>query len=239
MFQIMASKYILARKHVLAYHYVMTEDHRHRILQAAARVYTQHGWRGATTRRIADEAGVNEVTLFRHFGSKDALLEQMMRHLVVPKEQMRLPDDPREPAAELYAWARAHHAETCGMRPLIRQMMSDLEERPELAPCAVEAPHGAMSQLRRYVDQLHVTRFIDPGHAATPTEIEAAVTMFMGAVFADGMNRDVMPKMFTQPVEETLRAYVRLFLRGLHVLSQPAARAPLAAPESTLTAISE
>jgi hypothetical protein len=36
-----------------------------------------------------------------------------------------------------------------------------------------------------------------------------------------------------------VRAYVRLFLRGLHVLSQPAVRAPLVAPESTLTTISE
>ncbi|WP_396225079.1 TetR/AcrR family transcriptional regulator [Gemmatimonas sp.] len=217
----------------------MTEDHRQRILQAAARVYTQHGWRGATTRRIAEEAGVNEVTLFRHFGSKDALLEQMMRDLVAAKEQERLPDDPREPEAELYAWARAHHSETCGMRPLIRQMMSDLEERPDLAPCAVSGPHSAMMQLRRYVHQLYVSGYIDHDNVATPTEIEAAVTMFMGAVFADGMNRDVMPMMFTQPVEDTVRAYVRLFLRGLHVLSQPAVRAPLVAPESTLTAISE
>lgn len=217
----------------------MTEDHRQRILQAAGRVYTQHGWRGATTRRIAEEAGVNEVTLFRHFGSKDALLEQMMRDLAAAKEQERLPDDPREPEAELYAWARAHHSETCGMRPLIRQMMSDLEERPDLAPCAVSGPHGAMMQLRRYVHQLYMAGYIDHDKVATPTEIDAAVTMFMGAVFADGMNRDVMPMMFTQPVEDSLRAYVRLFLRGLHVLSQPAVRAPLMAPESTLTAIPE
>ena len=56
----------------------MIDDARHRILAAAARVYAQHGWRGATTRRIADEAGVNEVTLFRQFGSKDALLATAM-----------------------------------------------------------------------------------------------------------------------------------------------------------------
>jgi len=49
-----------------------------RILEAAARVYSKHGFRGATTRLIAAEAGVNEVTLFRTFGSKGALLEAVL-----------------------------------------------------------------------------------------------------------------------------------------------------------------
>ena len=43
---------------------------RDRILEAAALVYAETGFRGATTRRIAERAGVNEITLFRHFGSK-------------------------------------------------------------------------------------------------------------------------------------------------------------------------
>jgi AcrR family transcriptional regulator len=51
---------------------------RERILDAAARVYSKHGFRGATTRLIAAEAGVNEVTLFRTFGSKGALLEAVL-----------------------------------------------------------------------------------------------------------------------------------------------------------------
>jgi AcrR family transcriptional regulator len=211
----------------------MIDDHRHRILQAAARVYTQHGWRGATTRRIAEEAGVNEVTLFRHFGSKDALLEQMMRELVAQKAQLRLPETPREPEQELVAWASAHHADTCGKRPLIRQMMSDFEERPDLVPCAVEAPHSAMNQLRRYVACLHAGGFID--EIVSPTEVEAAVTMFMGAVFADGMNRDVMPVMFTQPVDATLRAYVRIFLRGLHALPAAVPQGASRPTDPTLT----
>ena len=51
---------------------------RERILEAAGRVYSKHGFRGATTRLIAAEAGVNEVTLFRTFGSKGALLEAVL-----------------------------------------------------------------------------------------------------------------------------------------------------------------
>ncbi len=53
---------------------------RTRILAATREVFALKGSRGATTREIADRAGVNEATLFRHFGSKQALLEAMVSH---------------------------------------------------------------------------------------------------------------------------------------------------------------
>src|SRR5574339_309511 len=53
-------------------------DAREQLLQAALKVYSTSGVRGATTKRIAQAAGVNEVTLFRHFGSKDALLQEAL-----------------------------------------------------------------------------------------------------------------------------------------------------------------
>lgn len=53
------------------------EDTRSRILQAAKEVYQQNGTRGTTTRVVAERAGVNEATLFRHFGNKHALLIAM------------------------------------------------------------------------------------------------------------------------------------------------------------------
>jgi AcrR family transcriptional regulator len=217
----------------------MIDDHRHRILQAAARVYTQHGWRGATTKRIAEEAGVNEVTLFRQFGSKEALLEQMIRELAAAKADMRLPEAPHDPEHELVAWASAHHQDMCGKRPLIRQLMSDFEERPELVPCAVEGPHTAMYQLRRYTEQLRTAGFLAHHDELPAAEIEAAISMFMGAVFADGMNRDVMPVMFTQPVDDTLRAYVRIFLRGVQALPELVSPDAPTSATPTLTSTSE
>ena len=59
----------------------MTAPTRDQLLAAAARLYGEHGYRGTTTRRIAEEAGVNEVTLFRLFGNKTALLEEAIRAL--------------------------------------------------------------------------------------------------------------------------------------------------------------
>ena len=50
-----------------------------KLLDVAARVYGEYGFRGATTRRIADEAGVNEITIFRQFGSKESLINDAFR----------------------------------------------------------------------------------------------------------------------------------------------------------------
>ena len=41
--------------------------------------FARDGIRGATTREIARKAGVNEVTLFRHFKSKEQLLRAVLQ----------------------------------------------------------------------------------------------------------------------------------------------------------------
>ena len=53
------------------------EETRARILTAAREIFERNGTRGTTTREVAERAGVNEATLFRHFGSKAALLIAM------------------------------------------------------------------------------------------------------------------------------------------------------------------
>jgi AcrR family transcriptional regulator len=47
---------------------------RQRLLTTAKELFVRQGITQTTTRQIADEAGVNEVTLFRHFGTKQGLL---------------------------------------------------------------------------------------------------------------------------------------------------------------------
>ena len=48
-------------------------DRRQQIMTIAAGLFARKGYQGATTREIAEEAGVNEALLFRHFPSKENL----------------------------------------------------------------------------------------------------------------------------------------------------------------------
>ncbi|MEI3607523.1 TetR/AcrR family transcriptional regulator [Pseudogracilibacillus sp. SE30717A] len=51
------------------------ENTKDRIIRAAIELVDEKGYKGATTRAIAERAEVNEVTLFRHFGNKKGILD--------------------------------------------------------------------------------------------------------------------------------------------------------------------
>jgi len=58
------------------------EDRQEAIIRAAARVFADKGFHGATTRALAMAAGVSEALLYRHFPSKEALYEAIgLQHL--------------------------------------------------------------------------------------------------------------------------------------------------------------
>jgi len=56
----------------------MTNETEQKILDAALKVFAKEGYKGATTRSIADEAGFNELTLFRKFKNKENLYNTVL-----------------------------------------------------------------------------------------------------------------------------------------------------------------
>ena len=187
-----------------------------KILAAAQRVYAEHGFRGATTRRIAELAGVNEVTLFRIFGSKDALLEEAVRPDARRREIAMLTSEPADPLAEVTAWVGAQLTFLRERRSLIRKTMSEIEERPQLLQCVREGPECAHRALRDYVGALADRGWID----ASP-DLPAAIAMLMGAVFGDAMGREMIPENYPRPVAAAPAAYARVFLRAIGLRRRP------------------
>src|SRR5579863_4053234 len=66
---------------------------RQRILAAAQQVFSRDGFQGATTREIAREAGVNEVTIFRHFHTRDELLHSTLKRSCASIDALVQPDE--------------------------------------------------------------------------------------------------------------------------------------------------
>jgi TetR/AcrR family transcriptional regulator len=56
-------------------------DRRQQILEVASGLFARKGYQGTTTREIAEQAGVNEALLFRHFPSKENLYWSMIEEL--------------------------------------------------------------------------------------------------------------------------------------------------------------
>ena len=44
-----------------------------KIMKVSLKLFSEQGYYPTTTKQIAEEAGVNELTIFRHFGSKSNL----------------------------------------------------------------------------------------------------------------------------------------------------------------------
>ncbi|MDQ0322565.1 AcrR family transcriptional regulator [Pararhizobium capsulatum DSM 1112] len=53
---------------------------RERIVSSACELFRQHGIRGIGVDAIAEAADTNKMTLYRHFGSKDDLICEALRH---------------------------------------------------------------------------------------------------------------------------------------------------------------
>jgi AcrR family transcriptional regulator len=185
---------------------------RDRILQAAAALYAETGYRGATTRRIAERAGVNEITLFRHFGSKTRLLHEAIKCAAVGSNLCELTARPSDPVSELTEWARLTHRNLHQHASLIRTAMAEIEERPDFMPPDQSPMIWAAKSLRRYLAGLE-----EAGRTRSGVDLDAATMMLLGALFVDGVSRDILPQLFPETPEQSIQRYVELFLHGLGV----------------------
>ncbi len=185
-------------------------DIRDKILEAAGRIYSECGFRGTTTRRVAQEAGVNEVTLFRHFGSKELLIREAVAAGWERVEIQKLPAVPADPSAELAAWAEGYVNVHCLCAPFIRTRLGEFQANPEILPPSGSPGARAAAEVSRYLQEAQalglVRTDVSPVHAAS---------MFVGSLFANALIREGVPDMYPgSPVDE-VRDYVRIFLQGM------------------------
>ena len=187
-------------------------DTRTTILNAAVTVFSQHGFRGSTTRRIADAASVNEVTIFRYFGSKEALLQEAIKGSEGSAFTNPLPQEPLDPQAELTKWCTGVIDHLRARGPMMRKCMSEIEERPELMSHATAAPTRATSDLITYFRKLK-----SKGLTNDDFDASAAATMLIGSLFHDAMGRKLMPDLFPKPENKASSKYAKLILRAIGV----------------------
>jgi len=182
---------------------------RERLLDAARQVFAMYGAAGATTRRIAEVAGVNEVTVFRHFGSKEALLDEAARAHVTGEHAVPLPETPKHPQQELTAWCAREIERLRASRAFILQCLSEEAAHPELGEFGNLPMSQSAEELWGYVQRL-----ARDGRIRHADERGAAVTMLLGAVYTDSLGRPNLPPTAMSP-RDAPATYVKLFLRAL------------------------
>jgi AcrR family transcriptional regulator len=123
---------------------------RARILAAAADLFYRHGIRAVGVEAIAEAAGTNKMTLYRHFDSKDELVAECLRQAAQEADSCWArfqAAHPGDPLAQLRAWLAEMAAH-----------LANADERGcALANAAVELPekdHPA----RRVIEEFKVSQ---------------------------------------------------------------------------------
>ncbi len=82
---------------------------RAQILDAAAKLFVTQGYATTSTREIAEAVGIRQASLYYHFGSKDDILDELLRATVQPSLVLleRLASVDLTPSARLWALASA------------------------------------------------------------------------------------------------------------------------------------
>jgi AcrR family transcriptional regulator len=80
---------------------------RDRIIATARDLFRRHGIRGIGVDAIAEAAGTNKMTLYRHFGSKDELVAECLRsfgrEVDAAWDEVEA-EHPGDPLSQLHAW---------------------------------------------------------------------------------------------------------------------------------------
>jgi len=106
---------------------------RERILAVAADLFYRHGIRAVGVEAIAEAAGTNKMTLYRHFASKDELVAEYLRCLAGKASaawERRAAQHPGNPRAQLRGW----------LEDMAAQVGSGDQRGCALANAAVELP---------------------------------------------------------------------------------------------------
>ena len=90
-----------------------------------------HGYEGATTKEIAQVAGVNEATLFRKYGSKAALFERAVNHQLLDTPLSKL-SFTGELEVDLMAIVEAYLQTNEMYGEIIPTILTELPRHPEL-----------------------------------------------------------------------------------------------------------
>jgi AcrR family transcriptional regulator len=170
---------------------------RSRLIEAAARAFREDGL-GVSVNAIADQAGLNIATLYRHFPTKDhlivAVLETVLEPLVIARDSALAPRESGDALATFVHEAVRLQAMHKGLADALEHYPSAIELRAQLREPAIEI-------VTPVVERAHRTGELRPDIDAL--DLLVVLRMLAGVTVAPELAPD------------RVRRYVDLVLHGL------------------------
>jgi AcrR family transcriptional regulator len=193
----------------------MKHDRRQDILTAAMELFSKKGFRGTTTRDLANHAGVNEAIIFRHFNNKEELYSAILQHKAEENNNSRCEDFEQLAAGtddgKFFetigrTFLERHERDSTFMRLLLFSALEG-HELSEMFVTIMTVRNPMAKYIKRRIDE----------GAFRPMNPELAARAFFGMFASFVLWQDVFGLKKTHPHdrEEVVRTFVSIFLRGI------------------------
>lgn len=158
------------------------QETRKRIISAAKQLMAEKGYKGATTRKIAELAGVNEVTLFRHYKNKEGLLGAALEEMTAirPLLEEIVKDLDGDVEQLLTTYAKHYYELLVERKDSFIICMFEARDRPELAQLFCRMPEVACDVLKEALEKLVVQ-----GKISSQKDVGVAAHMLLSTVLIE------------------------------------------------------
>ena len=195
-----------------------SDETRQQIITAAMQLFGQVGYSQVTTRAIAKAAGVNEVTLFRHFGTKKQLLlaciEAFNAASFAAIFEENLPGNYPE---DILSMAQMQIRDTTAHLNVLRLLLCDARNLPELREAMLAGGRTNLARLSRYFQEQIDHGVIRPGYSAELLATAFDSLFSSNVLFENLFQNSLSPRL---PGAEVIQSLVDLFVRGTRMASE-------------------
>ena len=183
-----------------------------KILKSAFEVFSIKGYAGGTTKEIALNAKVSEVTLFRHFGSKEALFKEMLEYFCfTPHLKKLLPEIiQKDIEAALLGVAVTFLKTLKEKKHLIKILLSESGRYPE----SIRDVH---LKIVNQMNDLLIDFIKSKKYSLRTDKLSEIPNFFWGMIFAYFVGEEIMfsNDIDIKDAEEVFKTKIDIFLNGI------------------------
>ena len=186
---------------------------REKIFAAALALFAEHGYKATTTKAIAEKAGVNEVTIFRKFGSKENLFMELVR--AEADDKLKIVANDFEPTGDLVEdltqvgiWMHRNMHQNSA---LLKILMLEVRSQPELFEIIGRVPFSAIERLSGFFEESK-----KKGLVRKDADTDLAALVFFSFMFRSLVSKVFIGKdVFIEMTDDTIRDLARLTVNGI------------------------
>ena len=179
-----------------------------KIYQAVMQVVGERGYAGATTKQMADAAGVSEVTLFRKYGSKQQLVQQAISSIVQQTDFASAAQYTGNINVDLTRVVQAYQATAVKHGYFFAALFSDMSRHPDLVDSFDEPLNIFLA-----IGQL-IARYQNEGLLKQEHPLHT-VAVLLGPMMYTAMMRSARPNAPLPPLD--LTNHIICFLEGRRI----------------------